>query len=69
MDSDDDELQRALQLSLQSAESSGSKRPADIVDLTEDDSVWPGFEDQDDMDFWKAIVVSMGQGTSVCIVC
>ena len=69
MDSDDDELQRALQLSLLSAESSSSKRPADIIDLTEDESVWPGFEDQSDMDFWKAIVVSMGKGTSVCIVC
>ena len=69
MDSDDDELQRALQLSLLSAESSSIKRPADIVDLTGDDSVWPGFEDQNDMDFWKAIVVSMGEGTSVCIVC
>jgi hypothetical protein len=69
MDSDDDEFNRAIQLSLQSIEPTRAKRPADVVDLTEDDPVWPGFEDQDDMDFWKAIVVSMGEGTSICIVC
>ena len=36
-----------------------------VIDLTEEDAVWPGFDGPDDMDFWKAIAVSMGQGTSI----
>jgi len=64
MDSDDDELQRAIRLSLQPTESAPPKRSVDIVDLTEDNvsAVWPGFDGTDDMDFWKAIAVSMGEG-------
>jgi len=32
--------------------------------LTDDkvSAVWPGFDGTDDMDFWKAIAVSMGEG-------
>lgn len=67
MGSDDDELQRAIQLSLQSTESSSLNRSADVIDLTEEDVVWPGFDDRDDMDFWRAIAVSMGEGTSIHI--
>jgi hypothetical protein len=68
MDSDSDELQRAIQLSLQSTDVAPFKPSADVIDLTEEDAVWPGFDGPDDMDFWKAIAVSMGQGTSIRIV-
>ena len=64
MDSDDDELQRAIQLSLHSEQESGAKRRIDVVDLTAEVELWPGFEDTDEMELWKAIAVSMGEGIS-----
>jgi hypothetical protein len=48
-------------------------RPArEIVNLVDDDDddvddnagVWPGFADLDEMDLWKGIVMSMGEGTA-----
>jgi hypothetical protein len=62
MESDDEELERAIQLSLQGNQDVGPKRRTDVVDLTEDDDLWPGFEDLEDMEFWKAIASSMGKG-------
>lgn len=62
MDSDDDELERAIQLSLQTEQNKGSDGRRDIVDLTGNDDVWPGFEDLEEIEFWKAIAVSMGEG-------
>jgi hypothetical protein len=61
---DDDELQQAIQLSLQTTETKKAIRSSNVIDLTDGEEIWPSFEDIDDMDFWKAIVVSMGQGTS-----
>lgn len=63
MDSSDDELQRAIRLSLQSDQDQRQKRQIDIVDLTEAEEIWPGFEDLDEMELWKGIVLSMGDGT------
>jgi hypothetical protein len=68
MDSDSDSLRRAIQLSLQPTDVATFKQSVDVIDLTEEDVVWPGFDGPDDMDFWKAIAVSMGQGTSIRIV-
>ena len=50
----------------------GTSRPArEIVNLVDDDDdvvdnagVWPGFADLDEMDLWKGIVLSMGEGTA-----
>jgi len=61
IDSDDDELRRAIQMSLQSEK---VVQPSIIVDLTGDDEeIWPGFDDLEDMEVWKAIAVSMGEST------
>jgi hypothetical protein len=62
MDSDDDELQRAIQLSLHNGQEQGQRRQRDIVDLTEGEEIWPGFEDLDEMELWKGIALSMGEG-------
>ena len=64
MDSDDDELQRAIQLSLQTGQERGRRRPTDVIDLTAEVEVWPGFEDTEEMELWKAIAVSTGEGIS-----
>jgi hypothetical protein len=61
---DDDELQQAIQMSLQTTEAEKVSRSSKLIDLTDEEEIWPSFEDIDDMDFWKAIVVSMGLGTS-----
>lgn len=62
MDSDD-ELQRALQLSLVPDDNSAlSKSPAEVIDLIGDETIWPGFEDLDEMELWKGIAMSMGLG-------
>jgi len=66
----DDDVRRAIQLSLEEAEA-GAQRGgrAQAIDLTEDDDdddddgVWDGFDNVDEMDYWKAIVLSMGLGT------
>lgn len=52
----------------------GTSRPArEIVNLVVDDDdvdgdniagVWPGFTDLDEMDLWKGIVLSMGEGNT-----
>lgn len=63
MDSDDDELQRAIQLSLHSGQESRPKERTDVVDLTAEVELWPGFEDTEEMELWKAIALSMGEGT------
>jgi hypothetical protein len=64
MDSDDDdELRQAIQMSLHTADLGKSSRSSNLIDLTEEE-IWPSFDDVDDMEFWKAIVLSMGQGTS-----
>jgi hypothetical protein len=50
---------------------SGTSRPIrEIVNLVDDDDdvddnagVWPGFTDLDEMDLWKGIVLSMGEGS------
>jgi len=62
IESDDDDLQRAIQLSLQMEQVAVPRKSSVMVDLTGDDDVWPGFQDIDDMEFWKAIAVSMGEG-------
>ena len=62
MDSDDDELQHAIQLSLQAGQERGGLRATDVIDLTAEVEVWPGFEDTEEMELWKAIAVSMGEG-------
>ena len=62
MDSDDEELRLAIELSLQNGSGGSLGAKDDVVDLTEDDEIWPGFSDLDDMNFWKAIAVSMGEG-------
>ena len=51
---------------------SRTSRPArEIVNLVDDDDdvddnpgVWPGFADLEEMDLWKGIVLSMGEGTA-----
>jgi len=65
MDSDDEGLKRAIALSLEQDGGGSNKIPrgSDIVDLTEDDGVWPGFVDSDEMDYYKAVAISMGEGT------
>ena len=63
MGSENDELHRAIQLSLQTRQEWGRKRPSDVVDLTGEDEIWSGFEDSEEMDFWRAITVSMGEGS------
>ena len=60
---DDDELQQAIRMSLQTTETKKASRSSNVIDLTDGEEIWPSFEDIDDMDFWKAIVVSMGLGT------
>jgi Ubiquitin interaction motif len=68
MDSDDDDLQRAIRLSLQTERDDVAKRQVD-VDLTEEgEELWPGFLDLDEMEFWKGIVMSMGKGTASSIL-
>ena len=62
MESDDEELECAIRLSLQGNQDVKPIRRTDVVDLTEDDDLWPGFEDLEDMEFWKAIAVSTGEG-------
>ena len=66
MDSDDHDLQRAIQLSLQTGQDETRSRRVD-VDLTTDEGIeiWPGFENLDDMDFWKGIALSMGEGAQL----
>lgn len=62
---DDDDMQRAIQLSLQEA-GAGVLRTGrtEIIDLTEDDDdVWDGFDNVAEMDYWKATLMWMGQGT------
>ena len=66
MASDDDDLQRAIQLSLQETTAGGQRRGRrNAIDLTEedDDDVWDGFDNVEEMDYWKAILLSTGQGT------
>ena len=65
---DDDAVQRAIQVSLEEAEAAAQRGGrAQVVDLTgdddDDDGVWDGFDNVDEMDYWKAIVLSMGLGT------
>jgi hypothetical protein len=60
---DDEALQKAIQMSLEMEENKGDRR-VDVVDLTRDDDekVWSGFDDFDEMDVYKAIAISMGEG-------
>src|SRR6202022_5050498 len=58
---DDAALREAIQLSLQTDQKKGG---INVVDLTADDELWPGFADSDDMDFYKTIAISMGEGSS-----
>jgi hypothetical protein len=37
---------------------------AAVIDLTEDNEVWPNFNDLDDMDLWKGIAMSLGKGAT-----
>ena len=64
MDSDG-ELQVAISLSLQTEQGDGLRRQTDVVDLTGGDDVWPGFEDEEEMEFWKAIAISLGEGKTL----
>jgi hypothetical protein len=63
MDSSDDELQRAIQLSRQGDQDQKQRRRMEVVDLTEAEDIWPGFEDLNEMELWKGIALSMGDGT------
>jgi hypothetical protein len=66
MASEDDDLERAIQLSLQEAEAGAQRgRRGDAIDLAEDgdEDVWDGFDNAEEMDYWKAILLSMGRGT------
>jgi hypothetical protein len=62
----DDEVQRAIELSLQEAEGrvqrGGRGEAIDLTADNDDDDVWDGFDNMEEMDYWKAIVLSMGQG-------
>ena len=65
---DDDAVRRAIQVSLEEAEAVAQRGGrAQVVDLTgdddDDDGVWDGFDNVDEMDYWKAIVLSLGLGT------
>jgi hypothetical protein len=62
MESDDEDLERAIQLSLLT-QPKHVRKTEDVIDLTEDEEVWPGFTDVEDMAFWKAITESLGRGT------
>jgi hypothetical protein len=61
---EDDALRRAIALSLAGEKAKGGRRAEQVVDLTEDDEVWPGFKDADEMDYYKAIAISMDEGTA-----
>jgi hypothetical protein len=61
---DDDALRRAIQMSLEDGETKSARRPVDVVDLTEEDDVWPDFTNSEEMDYYKAIAISMDEGSS-----
>jgi hypothetical protein len=61
--SEDDALRRAIQMSLANGENKSARRRADVVDLTEEDDVWPGFTNSEEMDYYKAIAISMDEGS------
>jgi hypothetical protein len=66
MGSEDDEVERAIQLSLQEAEAwaqRGGRGDAAGVADDGDEDVWDGFDNAEEMDYWKAILLSMGRGT------
>ena len=68
MESDDDELQRAIQLSLGEDNGNSTLPPQSVIDLTEEDDVWAGFDNLDDIELWKGIAMSMGKGKSPVLI-
>ena len=68
MESDDDDLQRAIRLSLLE-DNGGHSAPQGVIDLTAEVELWPGFQDLDDMELYKGIALSMGKGVFLMTRC